>query len=137
LENGDYTIEVTATDTRSISGSDTANFSIGPAPSEPTTAIVNSITYTTEGGKNSDKHLNIHIAVIDDFGNPVAGASVSIELYLDVVQKAAGTGTTGSNGLVTFTYKNAPSGHYETKITDVTATDLTWDGATPPNGYDK
>src|SRR3990167_327863 len=137
LADGDYTVEVTATDTRSISGSGTANFSIGPAPSEPTTAIVNSITYTPEGGKNNDKHLNIHVAVIDDFGDPVANASVSIELYLDTLLKAAGTGTTGSNGMVTFTYKNAPSGHYETKITGVTATGLTWDGATPPNGYDK
>ena len=137
LADGDYTVEVTATDTRSISGSGTANFSIGPAPSEPTTAIVNSITYTTEGGKNSNKHLNIHIAVVDDFGGSVANASVSIELYLDTVRKVAGTGTTGSNGIVTFTYKNAPSGHYETKITGVTATGLTWDGATPPNGYDK
>jgi len=137
LADGDYTVEVTATDTRSISGSGTANFSIGPAPSEPTTAIVNSITYTTEGGKNSNKHLNIHIAVVDDFGGSVANASVSIELYLDTVRKVAGTGTTGSNGIVTFTYKNAPSGHYETKITGVTATGLTWNGATPPNGYDK
>jgi len=137
LADGDYTVEVTATDTRSISGSGTANFSIGPAPSEPTTAIVNSITYTTEGGKNSNKHLNIHIAVVDDFGGSVANASVSIELYLDTVRKGAGTGTTGSNGIVTFTYKNAPSGHYETKITGVTATGLTWNGATPPNGYDK
>ena len=137
LTDGDYTVDVTATDTRSISGSGTANFSIGPAPSESTTAIVNSITYTTEGGKNSDKHLNIHIAVIDDFGNPVANASVSIELYLNALLKAAGTGTTGSNGMVTFSYQNAPSGHYETKITGVTATGLTWDGATPPNGYDK
>ena len=137
LTDGDYTVDVTATDTRSISGSGAANFSIGPASSEPTTAIVNSITYTTEGGKNSDKHLNIYIAVIDDFGNPVANASVSIELYLNALLKAAGTGTTGSNGMVTFSYQNAPSGHYETKITGVTATGLTWDGATPPNGYDK
>ena len=39
--DGDYTVAVTVTDTRSISGSGTTNFSIGPAPSEPTTAIVN------------------------------------------------------------------------------------------------
>ena len=137
LADGDYTVEVTATDTRSISGSGTANFSIGHAPSEPTTAIVNSITYITEGGKNSNKHLSIRIAVIDDFGNPVANASVSINLTLNDNVVGSGTGTTGSNGMVTFSYKNAPSGHYETKITGVTATGLTWDGATPPNGYDK
>ena len=137
LADGDYTVEVTATDTRSISGSGTANFSIGHAPSEPTTAIVNSITYITEGGKNSNKHLSIRIAVIDDFGNPVANASVSINLTLNDNVVGSGTGTTGSNGMVTFSYKNALSGHYETKITGVTATGLTWDGATPPNGYDK
>ena len=137
LADGDYTVEVTATDTRSISGSGTANFSIGHAPSEPTTAIVNSITYITEGGKNSNKHLSIRIAVIDDFDNPVANASVSINLTLNDNVVGSGTGTTGSNGMVTFSYKNAPSGHYETKITGVTATGLTWDGATPPNGYDK
>ena len=137
LADGDYTVEVTATDTRSISGSGTANFSIGHAPSEPTTAIVNSITYITEGGKNSNKHLSIRIAVIDDFGNPVANASVSINLTLNDNVVGSGTGTTGSTGMVTFSYKNALSGHYETKITGVTATGLTWDGATPPNGYDK
>jgi len=137
LADGDYTVEVTATDTRSISGSGTANFSIGHAPSEPTTAIVNSITYITEGGKNSNKHLSIRIAVIDDFGNPVANASVSINLTLNDNVVGSGTGTTGSNGMVTFSYKNALSGHYETKITGVTATGLTWNGATPPNGYDK
>ncbi|MDP3994113.1 MAG: S8 family serine peptidase [Candidatus Doudnabacteria bacterium] len=137
LADGNYTVGVTATDTRSVSGSGTANLSIGPAPSEPTTAIVNSITYTTEGGKNSDKHLNIHIAVIDDFGNPVANASVSINLTLNGNVVGSGTGTTGSNGVVTFSYKNAPSGHYETVITGVTAVGLIWDDATPPNGYDK
>src|SRR3989338_4979431 len=137
LPDDSYTVEVTATDTRSISGNGTANFSIGPAPSEPTTAIVNSITYTTEGGKNSDKHLNIHIVVVDDFGGSVANASVSINLTRNDNVVGSGTGTTGSNGIVIFTYKNAPSGHYETKITGVTAVGLTWDGATPPNGYDK
>lgn len=137
LADGDHTAEVTATDTRSISGSGSANFSIGPAPSEPTTAIVNSITYTTEGGRNGDKHLNIHVSVIDDFNNPVANASVSIELNRDGSLEATGTGTTGGDGVVIFSYKNAPSGTYSTTITDVTATGLTWDGITPSNEFTK
>ena len=137
LPDGNHTVEATATDTRSISGSGSANFSIAPAPSEATISIVSSITYTTEGGNIGDKHLNIHVAVIDDFGNPVANASVSIKLNRNGSQVATGTGTTGSNGVVTFAYKNAPSGTYITFITGVTASGLTWDGSTPPNGITK
>ena len=137
LADGDYTVEVTATDTRSISSSSSANFSIGSAPAEAITSIVNSITYTTAGGKNSDKHLNIHVAVIDDFGNPVANTSISIKLDRDRSLEATGTGTTRGDGIVIFSYKNAPSGTYSTVITDVIATGLTWDEATPLNEFTK
>ncbi|MBU2036658.1 S8 family peptidase [Patescibacteria group bacterium] len=137
LADGDYAVEATATDTRSISGSGSANFSIAPAPSEATISIVSSITYTTEGGKSGDKHLNIHVAVIDDFGNPVANASVSIELNRDGLLEATGTSTTGSDGVIIFGYKNAPSGTYTTLVTAVTASGLTWDGKTPLNGITK
>ncbi|MFH1385671.1 MAG: S8 family peptidase [Patescibacteria group bacterium] len=137
LADGDYAVEATATNTRSISGSGSANFSIAPAPSEATISIVSSITYTTEGGKSGDKHLNIHVAVIDDFGNPVANASVSIELNRDGLLEATGTSTTGSDGVIIFGYKNAPSGTYTTLVTAVTASGLTWDGKTPLNGITK
>ena len=137
LADGNYMVEATATDTRSVSGSGSANFSIAPAPSEATTAIVNSITYTTDGGKSGDKHLNIRVAVIDDFGNPVANASVSINLNRNGSLVATGAGTTGSDGVVIFSYKNAPSGTYTTSITGVTASGLTWDGNTPPNEFVK
>ncbi|MBU4512067.1 S8 family peptidase [Patescibacteria group bacterium] len=137
LADGNYTVEATATDTRSISGNGSANFSIAPAPSKATTAIVNSIIYITAGGKNSDKYLNIHVAVIDDFGNLVANASVSIELNLNGSLVATGAGTTGSDGVIIFGYKNAPSGIYTTLVTDVTASGLTWDDYTPPNKFIK
>ena len=38
-----------------------------------------------------------------------------------------------SNGTVTFSLKNAKSGCYTTDVTDVTADEPTWDGATPAN----
>ncbi|MBI4042010.1 MAG: S8 family peptidase [Deltaproteobacteria bacterium] len=137
LADGDHTVLVTVTDTRGVSGTGLASFSIGPAPTESTTAIVDSITYSTSGGKNSDRHLKITLAIVDDLGNPVAGASVSITLKHDSGESWSGTGTTGTNGTVIFSLKNAPAGCYETTVTDVTAEGLTWDGVTPANGFCK
>lgn len=77
------------------------------------------------------------MALVDDLGNPVAGASVSIELYRNGSLYASGTGTTGTDGKVTFKAQNAPSGTYTTTVTNVTATGLTWDGVTPENSFTK
>jgi hypothetical protein len=49
----------------------------------------------------------------------------------------SGTANTASNGTVTFIFRNAPAGAYSVLVTRVTATGLTWDGLTPPNGYTK
>jgi len=137
LADGTYTVEVTVTDTRSVSGSGSASFTVGPAPVEPTTASVSSITYTTGGGKNSDKHLSVAVTIVDDLGNPVANASVSITLSHDSGTSWNGTGTTGTDGTVTFGLKNAPSGCYTTTVTGVAVTGLTWDGVTPANNFCK
>ena len=98
---------------------------------------MDSITYGTEGGKNKDKHLLITVALVDDLGNPVSGASVSIDLYRDGGLVGSATGTTGTDGTAAFSLKNARSGCYTTTVTDVTAGSLTWDGATPANEFCK
>ena len=98
---------------------------------------VGSVTYATEGGRDNDKHLLITVALEDSQGNAVVGASVSIDLFLDGSLDAARTGTTGGNGTVTFSRKNAASSTYITEVTSVTAAGLDWDGATPPNSFDK
>lgn len=55
-------------------------------------------------------------------------ASVSILLALGGSGSSwTFTGTTGSEGTVTFSLLNAPSGCYTTRVTDVTAGGLTWD----------
>jgi len=139
LADGDYIVEVTATDTtRGIFGSGSASFSIGPAPTEPTEVSIDSITYSTRGGRYSDKHLNITIALLDNLGNSVSGASVSIILKNTTTGESwSGSGTTGTDGTVTFSLNNAPSGCYVTTVTDVTAEGLIWDGVTPENKFCK
>ena len=100
----------------------------------PTTVSVDSITYATEGGRNRDKHLLITVGLMDDLG-PVENASVSIELFHNGNLDGLGTGTTGTDGTVTFSRKNAGSGTYTTEVTGVTSAGLTWDGVTPPNSF--
>ena len=137
LADGSYTVETIATDTRGVSGNGSATFTVGPAPTEATIASVNSINYATSGGKNNDKHLSVTAVVVDNLGSPVISASVSITLSHDSGKSWNGTGTTGTDGAVTFALKNAPSGCYETTVTNVVAEGLTWDGLTPTNGICK
>jgi hypothetical protein len=124
------------TDSNLGTGSDSISITVG-TPENATTVSVNSITYVTEGGRRNDKHLLITVALVDDDDNSVAGASVSIDLYHNTSFAGRGTGTTGTNGTVTFTKKNAWSGCYTTIVTEVTAAGLTWDDSIPTNKHCK
>lgn len=136
VNSGEHNVAVTVTDTRSVSGTDATSFSM-QATSSANSVSVASITYATTGGKKNDKHLNITVQARDNDGKAVSGASVSIELSREWTPIASATGTTGTAGTVTFTYNNAPSGTYKTRVTDVTAVGFQWDGNTPPNIFTK
>ena len=127
LSDGAHTITASVTDSGGKTGSDSISITVGTPLPEATTVSVASVDYATEGGKKSDKHLLITVALVDDLGNPVSGASVSIRLARDLDDSWIGTATTGGNGTVTFTLKNAKSGCYTTTVTGVTADGLTWD----------
>ena len=125
------------TKTATVTGNETTSvdFALTPVPTA-TTVSVKSIDYATEGGRNKDKHLNITVALVNDLGDPVSGASVSIRLDHDSGSSWTGTGTTDTDGTVTFSLKNAPSGCYTTTVTGVTAEGLTWDPDDPANVSD-
>jgi len=133
--DGTYEVQLTVSDGE-LSSTDRVVVTAATA-AEPTTVSVASITYAAEGGRGGNKHLSVTIALVDDAGNPVSGASVSIDLYRDESFYAAATGTTGTEGTVTFKLPNAPSGWYTTDVTGVTAAGLTWDGLTPTNEFEK
>ena len=137
LSDGNHTITASVTDSGGKTGSASISITVGTPPSEPTTVSVDHITYATEGGRDGKKHLSVTIALVDDLGNLVGGASVSIDVEFDTEFYASETGTTGADGTVTFKLPNAPSGCYKTTVTDVTAEGLTWDGVTPANGFCK
>jgi len=100
----------------------------------PTTMTVSQIAYSTSGRRSAN--LNVTLTVVDNLGNPVSGASVSVTLKNTTrSQSWSGSGATGSNGQVGFTLSNAPSGTYTTLVNSVTATGLTWDGKYPANSF--
>ena len=113
------------------------HLSQAPSGPGPGTVRVDSVAYTTEGGKQGDKHLLITVSLLDDLDTPVSEASVSIELLRDGSSVGSASGSTGTDGTVTFTLKNARSGLYETEVTDVAAAGLIWLGETPENSFDK
>jgi len=109
-----------------------------PTPIPGSIASVSSITYATFGGKNSDKHLSVTVNLTNESGNPVSGASVSMKLNNSTTSQSwTSSGTTGSNGSLTFTLSNAPSGTYRTIITNVVVSGYTWDTITPSNTFVK
>ena len=137
LSDGNHPITASVTDSEGATGSVSISITVG-TPTTPTEVIVESVTYATEGGKSGDRHLQITVALVDDLGNPVGGASVSVQVDNTTTGSgAAGTATTGSGGTVTFTWKNAPSGTYITTVTNLDASGLTWDGVTPSKVFPK
>jgi thermitase len=124
---------VTIGETKTLS---TADFSLSPI-SQSTTTSVSSISYYTEGGKNKDQHLRISVALTDNLGNPVTGASVSITVSRNGKSYVSTTGTTGLDGETIFRLNNAPSGTYISVIEGVNVAGSTWDGVTPPNSFTK
>jgi hypothetical protein len=114
----------------------TQDFSLVSVPVGSTVGVT-SINYATNGGRNGTNHLRITLTVQDDTGQPVGGATVSIDLYRDGGNIASGSGSTASDGTVTFTLHNASPGLYTTTVTGVDAAGLTWDGNTPVNSFNK
>jgi hypothetical protein len=139
---GDYTVTASAEGYESeskevsvISGNIAkVNFFLSDAITDPSSMTVSDISYATEG---KGRHLLVTVWVIGGSGYLVSGATVSIELYLDNTMRSSSSGTTGSNGGVTFKYPNAPSGIYSTKVTSVTHSNYTWDGIYPENSFSK
>jgi subtilisin family serine protease len=138
LVDGAHVITASVTDSGGKTSTATVSIHVGDLPTEPTVVSVDSITYRTQGGRFSDRDLVLTVALVDDLGGPVEGASVSIDISLNGSPDSYGTGSTEADGTVSFLRKRAPSGTYETVVTNVVADGLTWDGQTPEdNTYTK
>ena len=110
-----------------------------PTPDPPPAGIasVDWIAYSTFGGKRSDKHLTIEVAVVNEYGAPIPNASVAVLVARNGSIVESAETTTDGAGIATFTLNSAKSGDYQTLVTDVWGDGFEWDGASPANSFSK
>jgi subtilisin len=130
---GSHTVSVTATDSRPLSGSGSASFTI----TVPNTVRVQSITYSTYGGFNGKAHLVITVKIVDGLNAPVPNGTVSIILYRNFAFYGSANGRSNAQGNAIFEARNAPAGCYQTLVAAVLAGTRSWDAVTPPNSFCK
>jgi hypothetical protein len=79
--------------------------------------LVESISYQTSGGRTSDRHLTVTVAIVDADGRPAGGVSVEVVVAnKDTGDSWQGTSTTDSNGNASFSINNHPTGCYKTEV---------------------
>lgn len=106
-----------------------------PIPNCGGGAIVDCITYTTIGGRNSARDLILTITVLDEFGVPVSGASVTVAVSANGSLFGTGTNTTDSSGRTGFRVRRAANACWVTDVTAISAGGLVFDGSEPSNGF--
>ena len=131
LSNGNHIITTSLIDSGGNPGSASVAISVG-ASSTPTTVQVQSVTYSFQGTT-----LHYTLKLVNEFGGPVAGASVRASLYEWVYTGWLWftNGVTDSQGNVHFQLNNADYGCYTTLAENVVAAGLTWIPGTPSNNY--
>lgn len=122
---GTYTFTYTATDGALTSNAATVTVTVTDPPLGASTATV---SYTTTGGRTAGKHVLVTVVLRDANGNPVGATSIAVSIALNGATRWTGSGTTGSNGAVSWEIKNAPSGTYSTTVTSVAG--AAWTGYT-------
>lgn len=88
---------------------------------------VDSVVQEGTGGRTKDRHLDVTVTMTTTEGTPVEGAVVTLEVDRDGVGYETATDTTGSDGVVSFSFKNIPDGCYTSTVTKVES-DPAWDG---------
>ena len=134
LGDGTHNVSAVATDNYGDTRIDTISVTVGDPPPAASSVTVDTISYSTKGGKKRDKHLPVTISLSDETGAAVSGAEVAVTVDNTTVEPSwSRSGTTGADGLVTLQITNAPAGQYVTTVTGVIADGLVWDGVTPAN----
>jgi subtilisin len=108
-----------------------------PEPTDPEPVAdlaVGGITYASGSLLLGGRYLDVTVEAVDDEGRALRGAAVAIELRLDGAVYSTRTGTTGTNGRVTFQHDRVPRGCWTTVVTSLSSGERVWDGVTPENG---
>ena len=102
----------------------------------PPTPTVESVAYSSEGGKLGDRHLVVRVRIVLG-AVPVSGASVRIDLLRNGSLHSPKTATTDATGWATFKFQDYPGGCYTTNVTRVTVNGQVFTPSTPANNHCK
>jgi subtilisin len=89
---------------------------------------VSDITMWSEN-KGPNLWVYTRIIIVDDSDIPVSEAEVDLQMTLPGGSQPIGTGTTDTNGIVTFRLRTSGSGTFISVVTDVVKTDWIYDSA--------
>ena len=131
LSNGNHVITASLVDSGGNTGTASVAVSVGSS-STPTTMRAASVTYSLQGTT-----LHYTVKMVNEFGGPVAGASLRVSLYEFIFTGNLwfSNGVTDSQGNAHFQLPNVDFGCYTTGVENATAAGLTWIGGTPSNSY--
>ena len=130
LNSGNHVITASVVDSGGNATGASVSITIGSAQN-PTTVHAASVTYQLIGST-----LKYTVKLVNEFGGPVAGASIRVSLYEWVYTGNIwfSNGVTDSQGNATF-QRLIDYGCYTTGVENVTAPGLTWVQGTPSNNY--
>jgi subtilisin family serine protease len=131
LSVGTHTITASATDSSTLTGTASIQVTItAPALSPVNVAHVSAIGYSTSGGKNGKKDLNISITVVNQSDAAVANATVTL-LVTGPTTTYTVSATTGTSGMGVAKISNAPTGTYTSTVKSLSANGYTANLSTP------
>jgi subtilisin family serine protease len=133
LSSGSHVISASVTDSGGNASGASVSITVGSAQT-PTTVHAASVAYAMVGNA-----LRYTVKLENEFGGPVAGATVRVSLYEWVYTGNLwfSNGVTDSQGNAQFQLLNPDFGCYTTGVESVTAPGLTWIPGTPSNNYCK
>ena len=99
---------------------------------DTTVSVEDPLGCSGTGGKNSDRHVNIHVMIVEQgTASGVPGATVAVQVNLGGSPFWNDSGITNENGEVVFSLKNADTGTYTTTIDNVSSSGIVWDNLQP------
>ncbi len=110
-EGTTYTYQVSAVNTDNLEGEKSDQVSATTQTSSATgTMYVYSIDLWVSRSYGPWRDISVRVMVVDENGNALGGVTVTIEVQLPGGSKTTGTGTTDSNGQVTFIVEKVKGG---------------------------
>lgn len=133
LSDGVHIITASVVDSGSVSGNDSISITVGdvaPPPPPPGAVTVETITYAWSGGRDSNKHLEATVTMVDaDTLAPVEGVTV----FATLVRIEDGSswdfaGATAADGTVVFKLIGAGNTDSCYNLTVTSISGAEWDG---------